>query len=386
MARNGVVERALAAILGVGLLAGGAVALLSGPAAAAPGPVAQRGGAGSSHRDEKKKKKKREEGGRFVCDVGYVVRSHVPALMQLVTADPRVRELYNMRLITTKCLNTAVMMMHLVLGSGRALRRTLECDVEEVRAASEGPGGGSAHHRGAVALKTDAQATVQPASRRGMGAMELLRRAVMTKDSGRRVLYYVMLTNGDMPPVTREAVEQDAVRRARPGHDGGALHFPGHVFVIERLPRDTFHLYQSYIDNYDMSAPATRAMGAERMRAILDGLVYIATRGRVWDAECTRVWRDLTLVDASRYEGSSAENILPCYRRVATTRCLGKLRSYVRGKLRELERRVELGQVGEGEVYPSDAAAPGLFARDSPVLTVGEMRGELRGVLESVGG
>lgn len=54
----------------------------------------------------------------MTCDLGYVIQHHIPALMQLLTNE--LKE-YNMQLITTKCLNTAVMMWYLFLGEQSSL-------------------------------------------------------------------------------------------------------------------------------------------------------------------------------------------------------------------------------------------------------------------------
>ena len=45
----------------------------------------------------------------MLCDIGYIIQDHVPAMMQLLTNEPALRD-NNMMMIKTKCLNTAIVM------------------------------------------------------------------------------------------------------------------------------------------------------------------------------------------------------------------------------------------------------------------------------------
>ena len=47
------------------------------------------------------------------CDLGYVIKDHVKLLMQLLTNDlPQ----FNFKLQSTKCLNTAIMLLQFLIG------------------------------------------------------------------------------------------------------------------------------------------------------------------------------------------------------------------------------------------------------------------------------
>ncbi len=226
--------------------------------------------------------------------------------MQLLTNE--LRE-YNMQLLTTKCLNTAVMMMYLMLGA-HALKITRFCDVDNVR---------KRHASG-----TDPRSLST--------AARLAQDIELTRE---RNLFYIMITDGDMKSAKRN-------RTGKP--DNRTRYFPGHVFVIESLPRGTFNMYQSYINHYDLSThidqTGSLSLGRERMRQLLDGLVRMMMT-RVWSRETSEFWVQLTntpLKHAQQFEGfQMRDTLLLCYRKVTTKTCLSKLRDLVDVKLHDLK-------------------------------------------------
>lgn len=65
----------------------------------------------------------------MLCDIGYVIRGYVPALMQILTNELRD---YNMQLLTTKCLNTAVIVWFLFLGKPK-MNEAAYCDSSDTQ-------------------------------------------------------------------------------------------------------------------------------------------------------------------------------------------------------------------------------------------------------------
>lgn len=273
------------------------------------------------------------------CDIGYAIAGHVPALMQVVTED--IHNSYNMNMQRTRCLNTAVMIMYLLLGS-EALPHTLACDVDSVYKVVQE----RRQKRDAAAGPPDLSV--------GMGAQTAaaLRDAALVADRDARVLYYVMITSSHMQGPAGKQVRD----------------FPGHVFVIERLPRNTFNFYQSYIGDYDLegqirASGGTLSLGGKKMREILDGLVYLAG-AETWDAECTRIWRLITRADAAEFEGCSKAGIHMCYRRVQTMNCMLKLRAYLQLKRGEILAATSADPRSLGQLYPSDLVAVKRYSSD----------------------
>lgn len=285
------------------------------------------------------------------CDMPYLIKPHIRAVMQLLTVE--LRE-YNMSLITTKCLNTAILMMYLYLGAD-ALHSTRHCDVPNVVARAE-------------AAATSAQSAASP---RGRGdVLRALRSEVLAPPSPqggrRRALFYVLLTDGEM---SRAPV--------------AAPSFPGHVFVIERLPRGTFNVMQSYINHYDLAghidAWGGLSVGRQAMARILDGLVHVGD-ARTWDRGCSDAWQALTHTPAEharQWEGAAVgrRTLLPCFKVVEPKGCLSQLREIVDRALQRLDAMPNPEAVyGEPAMFPQ--AGPHDAHRPAP-LTVAQMKREL---------
>lgn len=350
-----------------------------------------------------------------MSDIGYIVKDHVPALMQLVTHElPQ----YNMQLVTTKCLNTAVMFMYLFLGK-KAFKYTEHCDVPNVQR-RYGSGGDAASSDLLRSFKKD----------------------VLSRRSKGRTLYYVMLTDGhvdkvqaaDMSPSstaqvdkliesiythlsTPHSTETHVDTAAGTGTPTGRQreYFPGHVFLIDKLPasaadagdnRPRYNLYQSYIDEYDFSGHVDRnkscAYSYERMAASIDELAHIF-HSDAWDDRSSSFWRSFTFVDGSQWLGHRfSGSILFCYTRVCTKGCVKQLRTFLQSKLSELER--DWPRLQPDEVYGMDRckdlqaqASSGAIGRDdaakacyrlkqnsSTPLTNRQMRSELQKMLQKI--
>lgn len=296
-----------------------------------------------------------------MCDIGYIVKDHVPAVLQLITSDIP----FMTHLITTKCLNTAVMFMYLFLGD-KAFKHTSVCDVSNVR---------NRYQKADQSLST----------------LQAFRKDVLSfNDDASRTLFYVMLTDGELGAPASKASD--------------AQYFPGHVFVIEknvscddvgnanananaqtktntrtRTNAQTnaqtnartecrtsrggldasavarFNLYQSYINAYDFSGHVAKNKGLscshERMTSIVDSLIRTFTRG-VWDADATAFWKDFAFADAAPWEGHTlAGKVYFCYTRVTTRNCVSKLKQMLTKRRSDLVDMLEKNPDMHAAVY-----------------------------------
>lgn len=256
-----------------------------------------------------------------MCDMGYIIADHVTALMQVVTNElPQ----YNMQVITTKCLNTAVMIMYLFLGRA-ALEHTDFCDVTKIRKRHTDAGRDSSLDvlNALIDDAIDGHDTEPLRDPLAQNPTVKARSTKLSKPKISRVLYYVMVTNGTLPAVSTSTMKPVEAPRV----------FPGHVFVIERLPRHTFNLYQSYIRHFQLNdlvkINSSLSLSHKRMTDILHGLRGIFMR-TVWDTESTVAWKKLSHVDEARFEGHIfSGNVHMCYTRVSTDKCIGELRTFV---------------------------------------------------------
>lgn len=249
-----------------------------------------------------------------MCDIAYVIKDHLPAIFQLMNVEiPS----YHIQLQTTKCLNTAVIMLYLFAGVD-ALEDTAFCDVPNVRKR---------------ATTADFSFNVWTALR-----AELLREPSPNLP---RMLFYVMLTNGYLPSTI------DPRKK---------IMFPGHVFVLERMHGGTrFNMYQSYIGHYDLSGQIDLAkslsMSRKRMTQVVDGLGRVVMK-EVWDDAATRDWKTVSLVDESRFLGHAVlGNISLCFRTVTTDSCVEHLRLLIDKALPKI---TEVAKVKPGSVYTGE--------------------------------
>ena len=250
-----------------------------------------------------------------MCDIGYLVKPHIRAIMQLLTV--RLPD-YGMHMMTTKCLNTAVMMMYLFLGEA-ARAPTKHCDTRVIRERNQGQ----------MSNPRDREI-----------ARQLCRDVLDPAAAGVHTLFYVMITDCDVP------LESAPSR---------TVYFPGHVFVIERVPamspneHGRFNLYQSYINQYSMAEHIDRhdalPVGKQAMKRHLDGLAAL-TESRLWTEKTTAFWKELTSVEATQFEGHVIEgNLMMCYQRVVPEGCVRKLQELVD---REVAALADIIVVGKG--------------------------------------
>ena len=271
------------------------------------------------------------------CDIGYMLKNYVKPLMQTLTVD--VRDYY-MRLLTTKCLNTAVMLSVFMLGKKRGIAIANYCDTEKTRA----------RH---MSNKDDNNTILSNLKH------DILKKCPKLKQ---RLFYYILLTDGKFPYEDK---------------DKASAFFPGHVFIIEKMPLDqtngqhNYYIYQSYINQYDFKEHIKRNNNSlkipyDRLATVIDGLVYIMNT-KQWDEKCVEFWKILTFVDSSYLLGSYCHNnFFVCVKKARISDCLKHIQHYTAIKLKELKPKL---QKESHEVYGDIS----LYEKTQKPLTVGKM-------------
>jgi hypothetical protein len=294
-------------------------------------------------------------------DLARMMKGNLKAVIQLLS---RYLPEYRMSLLTTKCLNTAVMVMYLALGDA-ALVTTRQCDVETVRRRRRRDSFAS---RG---MTYDDQAIARR-----------LKQRVLDPSASGRELHYVMLTDGNMPR------QHDSVADAEGKRGPKDVYFPGHVFVIESFPDPQggngrrHRFYQSYINHYDVvqhTAMMHSSNGGDatvpdiresELARILDGLIDMAARP-VWDPAMTAFWSWFARVPrahAAQFEGYRRSGIvLMCHRHVKADRCARSLRSLAERALKDTEAMrgvAETAVWGDASLYDAANGAKPLTIKD----------------------
>ena len=326
------------------------------------------------------------------CAFVDVVRRHIPAIMQLVGA--RLREHYFMGMITTKCLNTAVMMAYLLCGS-ESMRTVKQCDTNIVK------------ERFKSDITRDGKDT-------RVQIMRKMRAALKEKPKGRGVrdrdIFYVMLTHsvlprhdGNSPPSNINDFANDATPDAKRGE----RMFPGHVFVIERswryaqgnnssskrktVPR--YSIFQSYIGEYDLGEfvrknPKLVDMGEAKMTRLLDGLVELM-ESPVWTPANSKLWNKLTTVSLETCRGFEGYviggRILPCFRQLSISECTLTFHRLVKDALASLDSVCPLTSPDTTVYGPENLYNISSKTYQHKPLTCAQMRAELALISKELG-
>lgn len=274
------------------------------------------------------------------CDLGYILSNYITPLMQCLTND--IKE-FNMQLLTTKCLNTAVMLMFFLLGKG-GIKRALSCD--------------------ATALVERAQQ--KPIN--NMSIMKSITNNVLSKKTKHRYLFYILVNDA-----TLKFINSDET-----------IYFPGHVFVLEKYNTDdgyAFHLYQSYINEYDLKGYNNMNNGTfdfsfEDMKILLSKITYILTNN-IWDEKCIQYWKDFTKVDTSMFHNSiQKDKLFVCYTHDKITSCLRNIEDYTKSKLNILSQTPQRETVfGNQMLYNNNNVQP---------LTSQEMHNNLINIIHDI--
>lgn len=280
------------------------------------------------------------------CDIGYLIQDHITPLMQLLTNDmPQL----NFRLQTTKCLNTAVMILFFMLGQ-QALQIAQTCDTNKVI---------SRHKQGID---------------NNLNILQDLKRQLLSRKEKTRTLYYILLTDGYFPKTD--------TKEARTGKDN--VYFPGHVFILEKLYDESkkehfFYFYQSYINQYTLKGHVQKNKGLiiskKRALELYEDVAHVLTADK-WDEKSMAKWFDLTFASTPQFADSrSRQNFFICFRKAKTNTCLKNITTYLQKKLRELN------TIQDSDSIYGDTS---LYLDKSIALSTGELRIEVQSLLNKI--
>ena len=239
------------------------------------------------------------------CDIGLIIKDHIPTIMQLLTNDmPQ----YNFRMQTTKCLNTAIMMMQFLLGK-KGLGIADSCDTREVI---------SRHTSG-----VENNVTI---------INELTKQLFSVREKA-RTIYYILLSDGYFN------ISQT--------NSSSTKYFPGHVFILEKV-WDTvkkchyFYFYQSYINKYTLKEHYVMNKGLKissiRAKELITHLKKVLL-SETWSNDNVKRWYDMTFADSSTLlDTASQQKFFLCFRKAKTTVCLEKLEKYLQKKAKQVYR------------------------------------------------
>jgi hypothetical protein len=266
------------------------------------------------------------------CGISEIVAGHLSAVMQLLSNDEELAS-YNFEMRSTKCLNTAVMMMYLMLGR-RAIDIAGRCDSSEVR-----------ERRKLFSSKDNGSNVLPFISSDTLIANRLIEFLFRKERMVGSELNYILMTHSDMKFPAGSSVPQGAKE---------VQTFPGHVLVIERIVDHegelSFNVYQSYLYHYDFAqhmqgkwdsaqqqqAAARAAQNAAKQnltaRVKADELrihLEVIAKGfgqKTWTKEDTLNWEEFThSKNAIKFEGRDRSGIHICHQIVPVEACSKQL-------------------------------------------------------------
>lgn len=231
------------------------------------------------------------------CNYLYIISKYIVSILQImnvVFADK-----YANNLITTKCLNTAVMIIVLTLGD-KKIPHIQYCDVSNTIQRHE--------------LKQD----------NNLQIFSKLNRSIVRKmkQSSTTMMYYIMLTDGNLNSSIQNV----------PGK-----YFPGHVFILEKSLDSNnklkYRIYQSYIARYSLhdhlNKTKCKFFEIHEIKPILKFFKNFLSPEYVWNNETVQYWKTLTNVDSSEFKGYKTNNIFLCYKSFNTNSILKNLKKFV---------------------------------------------------------
>jgi hypothetical protein len=276
------------------------------------------------------------------CDVGYILKNYVKPLMQTLTND--VKEYY-MRLLTSKCLNTAVMLSIFMLGKNRGIEIANYCDTVATRK----------RHLD----KDDNNNNI----------ISYFKKDILDIKTKHRYLYYILLTDGKFP-------NKDPTKEP--------LFFPGHVLILEKIPNDSgkpyYYFYQSYINHYDLKEHIKKNNSSlkltyEKTEKLLSSL-EIVLESPTWNNECVDAWKSFTFADTTHLLDSySKNNFFLCIRKAKVVDCLKHIEKYTKEKIHDLK-----GVPLDNKIYGDNS----LYDENQKPLTVKQMSKQLNKLYEDV--
>lgn len=219
-----------------------------------------------------------------MCDlVNLIQTKYLYPVLQALSNDLND---FNMQLSVTKCLNTSVMLMVMMIGIVKGTRAANRCSSESVAKLNR-------HNDNLV--------------------LDKLQSSLSHKRIKNRHLYFVLMN------------ECSSVSSS-----GKEVYFPGHAFVIEKIPgeqNNIFNIYQSYILKYDLREYKERLqfrlteMDLFKTEVVINMIRYVINSD-TWDDTCVNFWKALTSVDTSFMKDVTfKEKIHICYMHEPVTSC-----------------------------------------------------------------
>ena len=262
------------------------------------------------------------------CEVTDLIMKYLEPLMQLLSVN--ITD-YNMKLKTTKCLNTAIMLTYL-LGGSLKVKDTEVCLVDNINKRYE-------KKKNKLEFK--------------LKVFNDLKKDLSSKNIKKRYFYYILMTNNDMEK-----------SKLVPNNSSDTAFFPGHVFIIDKFPYCTdsnvqYKIYQSYINQYDLKGHYRRNKNTMKLEnndinMILNGIHNIVSN-KVWNKNAVEFWKKLTFVDTDNLLNYKTNKINLCYSKIRIDHCYVKLQKYIYNSILQIDDDIKLNKLDKFNIKQDES-------------------------------
>ena len=261
----------------------------------------------------------------YNCEVTNLIMKYLIPLMQFLSVD---MSEYNMMLKTTKCLNTAVMLVYLIGGIDQ-LNKAEFCDSYKVNKRYK-------NKKEKIKYKID--------------QFDKLKKDISTKNIRKKWFYYILLTHTDM---------QNSLNST----NKTTQFFPGHVFIIDKYKECNstvnYKIYQSYINKYDLIGHYKKNRNTMKLKNndieyLLNGLKNIISNP-VWNKDAVKFWNNLSFVDTTNLINHKTENINFCYSKIRIDTCYKNIKQFVKKALTKIKNDIKLNNLNKYTVEQNNS-------------------------------
>jgi len=266
------------------------------------------------------------------CDVTFLILKYLVPIFQYLSVEFKE---YNMKLKTTKCLNTAVMLVY-ILGNKKNIKKEVEyCDTENI-------------------TKRFNKINILKRKEKKKQILNNLKKDLLSKNIRHRYFFYILMTHTKMPHTkikkgTKKKKEKDGW-------------FPGHVFIIEKSvdcdKNNKYKIFQSYINKYDLYGHFNNNNNSMEVpnndvKSLVEGIENILLK-KTWNKKAVEFWKKLCYVKTDDLLDCSTEKINICFKKIKIDNCYKNILKFTNNALININNNIEKGELNHYDVDQKD--------------------------------
>jgi hypothetical protein len=247
------------------------------------------------------------------CDVISIILNYLVPIFQYLSIKMTD---YNMKLKTTKCLNTAVMLVYILGGEKHIKDKVSFCDTDN------------------ISKRYNKLKSNEKKMQRKKNILDKLDTDLNNSRINSRYFYYILLTHTEM--LNKENKKS---------------WFPGHVFIIEKSKdcnkKLKYKIFQSYINKYDLNGHFinnNETMEIKNIKYVINGIKNILLK-KTWNKKAVSFWKKLCHVNTPELIGHETKNINICYKKIKIDNCYTNLLKFTDNALNEINKNIQKNNI-----------------------------------------